>query len=333
MSLLQKKDFQSDNEVRWCPGCGDYAILATVQKTLAELSIDRDNTVFVSGIGCASRFPYYMNTYGLHTIHGRAPAIATGIKLSNPDLNVFLVTGDGDGLSIGAAHLLHLFRRNLDIVVLLFNNQIYGLTKGQYSPTSTQGHISKSSPFGSLEEPINPVAFALSAGASFVARTIDTDAQHLSNILKKAIAHRGTSFVEILQSCVVYNNNAFDYLHEKSEREKNILYLKEQEPLLFNHGTNAIALDTTTLEPFILSLDSEHENHKIIIHDPQSTGFKSHVLARLIRPHFPTPLGIFKCIEKATYEILKNEQDKNIKNNAKNTDLKALLRGNNSWQV
>ena len=330
-NLLSKKDFQSDNEVRWCPGCGDYAILAGVQKTLADLNFDRNNTVFVSGIGCAARFPYYMNTYGLHTIHGRAPAIATGVKLANPKLNVFLVTGDGDALSIGATHLLHLFRRNLDITVLLFNNQVYGLTKGQYSPTSTQGHVGKSTPFGSLEEPINPISFALSAGASFVARSIDTDAQHLSQTLKAAIAHRGTSFIEILQSCVVYNDNAFDYLREKSTREKNILNLKENEPLLFNNGTQGIALDPKSLSPIII--DAQESPSTLLVHDPKQPGLKSQILAQLKRPYFPTPIGVFTAIERPTYEMLKYEQDQSIHARAKSLDLHTLLQGSHSWQV
>lgn len=331
INILSKKDFQSDNEVRWCPGCGDYAILAAVQKTLAEINLDRNNTVFVSGIGCAARFPYYMNTYGLHTIHGRAPTIASGVKLANPELKVFLVTGDGDALSIGATHLLHLFRRNIDIKVLLFNNQVYGLTKGQYSPTSTQGHVGKSTPFGSLEEPINPVAFALSAGASFVARSLDNDAQHLSYVLKAAMAHRGTAFIEILQSCVVYNDNAFDYLKEKSAREKNIILLRDQEALLFNNGSQGIALDPQSLSPIIV--DAHAHKAQILIHDPQVPGLKAQILSRLTRPDFPTPIGIFSALERPTYESQKSAQDHEIKSKAKSTDLRALLHGSNTWKV
>jgi 2-oxoglutarate ferredoxin oxidoreductase subunit beta len=327
---LSKKDFQSDNEVRWCPGCGDYAILAGVQKSLAELNLNRDSTVFISGIGCAARFPYYMNTYGLHTIHGRAPAFASGVKLANPDLNIFLVTGDGDALSIGATHLLHLFRRNINLTVLLFNNQVYGLTKGQYSPTSTRGHVGKSTPFGSLEEPVNPIAFALAAGASFVARTIDNDAQHLSSVLKAAVAHKGTSFIEILQSCVVYNDNAFDYLRDKSMREQNIILLRENEPLLFNNGTKAIALDPQSLAPKIVDAQNISE---ILIHEPHRPGLKAQVLARLTRPDFPTPLGIFSALKGPTYEELKHEQEQVLTQRAKNTNLKTLLRGSNTWEV
>lgn len=329
-SLLSKKDFQSDNEVRWCPGCGDYAILASVQKTLAELNFDRDNTVFVSGIGCAARFPYYMNTYGLHTIHGRAPAIASGIKLAKPELDVFLVTGDGDGLSIGAGHLAHLFRRNINLTVLLFNNQIYGLTKGQYSPTSLQGQKGKSTPFGSLEEPINPLSFALASGASFVARSIDSDAAHLSQMLKLAIAHRGTSFIEILQTCVVYNDNAFDYLRERSTREHHVLTLKENEPWLFDNGTLGIALD----DNFNPEIVHARENlHRILVHNPRASGLKSQILARLTRPSFPTPIGVLSSLERPPYEELKQEQDFAIASQAKCLNLKDLLHGNNTWQV
>lgn len=328
--LLTKKDWQSDAEVRWCPGCGDYAILATVQKTMADLKLKRENTVFVSGIGCAARFPYYMNAYGLHTIHGRAPAIASGLKLANPKLDVILVTGDGDGLSIGASHLLHLFRRNLDITVLLFNNQIYGLTKGQYSPTSNKGHKAKSTPFGSLEEPVNPVLFALSAGASFVARSIDNDAMHLAQVLKAAISHRGTSFVEILQTCVVFNDNAFDQVRDKASRQNKVLMLQDREPMLFSDGQKGIALDFEKLMPKVVEgplLKSA------LIHDAKSPGLNAEILASLKGPEFPTPFGIIRSIERPTYESLKNAQDESITAHAKDRDFKSLLKGNNAWEV
>lgn len=325
---LSKKDFQSDNEVRWCPGCGDYAILSTVQKTLADLNIDRNNTVFVSGIGCAARFPYYMNTYGMHTIHGRAPAFAFGVKLANSHLQVFLVTGDGDGLSIGANHLLHLFRRNVNLTVLLFNNQIYGLTKGQYSPTSNQGHVAKSTPFGSLETPLNPVSFALSAGCTFVARSIDNDAAHLGEILKAAIAHQGTSFIEILQNCVVFNDGAFDHLRDKTARDQNVLVLKENEPLLFNNGQQGISLDKNTFMPKIVD-----DKNDVMLHEPDQGGLKPHILSMLQKPDFPTPIGIFRRISQKTFEQQKLTQDAEIKNTAKTVDLHTLLRGSNTWEV
>lgn len=328
--VLTKKDWQSDNEVRWCPGCGDYAILATVQKTLAELGLRRENTVFVSGIGCAARFPYYMNAYGLHTIHGRAPAFASGLKLANPELDVFLITGDGDGLSIGANHLLHLFRRNINIKVLLFNNQIYGLTKGQYSPTSVKGHKAKSTPFGSLEEPINPIAFALSAQASFVARSIDTDAMHLGQVLKAALLHQGTAFVEIMQTCVVFNDNAFERIRDKSSREQQVLILRNQEPWLFNNGQKGIAIDKETLVPHIVEGNELRES---VIHDPEGRGFKAEILASLMWPAYPMPLGIFRSVPRPTYESEQNTQEKRILLEAQSRDLKDLLLGSNAWEV
>lgn len=323
---LTKKDFQSDNEVRWCPGCGDYAILASVQKTLAELNFKPHETVFVSGIGCASRFPYYMQTYGMHTIHGRGPAFASGIKLSNPKLKVFLVTGDGDGLSIGANHLLHLFRRNIDITVLMFNNQIYGLTKGQYSPTSNQGLVAKSTPFGSLEKPVNPVGFALSAGATFVARSIDSDAQHLGEMLKAAIAHKGCSFVEILQNCVVFNDKAFAKLRDKNSREQKVLTLREKEPLLFAECQKGIAIDRETFAPKIV----EGANLSQALIFDSSNLIKSQMVANF-GPEFPTPLGVFRRSVEETFEDLKSRQDAQIFNGS--ADLSKLLRGNNYWQV
>jgi 2-oxoglutarate ferredoxin oxidoreductase subunit beta len=326
---LSKKDWQSDYEVRWCPGCGDYAILATVQKVMAEMEISRQDTVFVSGIGCAARFPYYMNAYGLHTIHGRAPTIASGLKLANPKLNVILVTGDGDGLSIGANHLLHLFRRNIKITVLLFNNQIYGLTKGQYSPTSKAGHKAKSSPFGSLEEPVNPVAFALSAGASFVARSLDSDAQHLSQVLKAALLHPGTAFIEILQTCVVFNDQAFDHVREKSSREQNVLYLREKEPWLFDGGRRGIAIDSESLCPRLMAAE---ERQHLVIHEPHKPGLKAEILAKLSHPEFPTPLGVFRSLIRPSYEELRAQQDGAILKDAK-PDLRALLIGNNAWEL
>jgi 2-oxoglutarate ferredoxin oxidoreductase subunit beta len=329
MSTLTRSDFQSGNEVRWCPGCGDYAILATVQKTLAYLSICKSNTVFVSGIGCAARFPYYMNTYGIHTIHGRGPAFASGIKLANPKLNVFLVTGDGDGLSIGASHLLHLFRRNIDVTVLLFNNQIYGLTKGQYSPTSPSGHVGKSTPWGSIEQPINPIRFALLGGATFVARSIDNDAQHLQDTLQAAISHKGCSFIEILQNCVVFNDKVFGPVRDKSKRDQHVLVLKEREPLLFDKGQKAIAIDR---QSFAIEVTDDHTNKDIIIHDPQSTAVIPTMLAELTPPKFPTPIGIFYRQKRPSYEDLKQQIDDQATKHT-SSDLKSLLRGTNGWQV
>src|SRR6187401_1749867 len=230
---LSKKDFATDQDVRWCPGCGDYAILAAVQKTLADVGVTRENTVFVSGIGCSSRFPYYMNTYGFHSIHGRAPAIATGLKVARPDLSVWVITGDGDGLSIGGNHLLHALRRNLDINIVLFNNQIYGLTKGQYSPTSPLGKVTKSTPVGSVDNPLHPLSLAIGCEATFVGRSIDVNIKHLAMTLKRAAEHRGTSFVEVYQNCNVFNDGAFDYATDRDVRADNVLELENGKPLIF----------------------------------------------------------------------------------------------------
>ena len=242
VGTLTKRDFTSDQEVRWCPGCGDYAILSTVQAFMPELGINPDRTVFVSGIGCSGRFTYYMDTYGVHGIHGRAPAIATGIATANPQLSVWVVTGDGDGLSIGGNHLIHALRRNVNLKILLFNNQIYGLTKGQYSPTSEEGKVTKSTPFGSVDHPFNPLALALGAEASFVARTIDNDRQHLTQVLRQAAAHRGTAFVEIYQNCNVFNDGAFDLLREKPQGAHNQIRLEHGQPIVFDEGARCISV-------------------------------------------------------------------------------------------
>lgn len=293
---LKRQDFESDQEVRWCPGCGDYAILATMQKTLPTLGLEKENIVFVSGIGCSSRFPYYLSTYGFHTIHGRAPAIATGVKCANPDLSVFVVTGDGDGLSIGSNHLLHLIRRNLDVTVLLFNNRIYGLTKGQYSPTSEAGKKTKSSPDGSIEQPICPIRFAFGANASFIARAIDVDAKGLSDVLTKAVAHKGTSFVEIYQNCNVFNDGAFSGFSERAARAEHTLHLELGQPMLFGQNQDkAICLEEGQLA--IRPADQCSP----LIHDGQNEG----VLWSLLQkqwPEFPVVTGVFKQHNAPLYE-------------------------------
>src|SRR6058998_2086658 len=228
-----KKDFESDQDVRWCPGCGDYAILSAIQKSMPDLGIPREKIVFISGIGCSSRFPYYMNTYGFHTIHGRAPAIATGLRVARPDLKVFVVTGDGDGLSIGGNHMLHVLRRNVNLTILLFNNRIYGLTKGQYSPTSETGKITKSTPAGSVDEPFNPISLALGAEATFVARTLDSDRKHLTSVLRQAVEHRGSALVEIYQNCPIFNDGAFDVLKDRDEAQARLVPLEHGRPVVF----------------------------------------------------------------------------------------------------
>jgi 2-oxoglutarate ferredoxin oxidoreductase subunit beta len=251
---LTRKDFVSDQTVRWCPGCGDYAILAQMQKVLPDLGIPREKIVFISGIGCSSRFPYYMNTYGIHSIHGRAPTLATGLKIANPDLSVWVITGDGDGLSIGGNHLLHVLRRNLDINIILFNNRIYGLTKGQYSPTSLPGHKTKTSPMGSLEQSFNPLSVAIGAEATFVARTIDTNVKHMAEILKRAAEHKGTSFIEIYQNCVIFNDGAWSYATEAAVKDENVLELEHGQPMIFGKNRDK-AIRLNELQPEVVSLD------------------------------------------------------------------------------
>ena len=330
-----KETFESDQDVRWCPGCGDYSILAQLQRVLPTLGIPRENFAFISGIGCSSRFPYYMNTYGFHTIHGRAPTIATGIKVAHPELSVWVITGDGDALSIGGNHFVHLMRRNIDINVVLFNNRIYGLTKGQYSPTSEQGKITKSSPMGTVDKPFNPARVALAAGATFVARSIDRDAQHLRTILKAAYEHRGTSFVEVYQNCVIFNNGAFASQTERAAKPENTLYLEHGKPLVFgSKGDKGIRLNG--LRPEIIQLNNGkytlddvmvHDQHS---HDPLLADFPS-VLAEI--PGFPHPMGIFRSIEEPCYEALIDEQVNQAKERLGKPTLDSILDSGDSWIV
>ncbi len=295
MKKLNRQDFVSDQEVRWCPGCGDYAILASMQKLLPELGIPKENIVFVAGIGCSGRFSYYMDTYGFHTIHGRATAVATGLKLMRPDLSVWVITGDGDGLSIGASHLMHLLRRNLDINVLLFNNRVYGLTKGQYSPTSEQGKISPSSPQGCADYPINPMVFALASQASFVARAIDVDAKHLQAVLKQAVQHRGTAFIEILQNCNVFNDGAFAAVTDKTVRAERLLMLEHEHDLLFGaEREQAITLTGTQAE--IVGAG----NANILQHN-YTDRILAQVLAEFAYPELPVPMGVLYKVERPCY--------------------------------
>ena len=289
---LTAKDFATDQEVRWCPGCGDYAILKCVQKTLADVGADPDNTVFVSGIGCSSRFPYYMNAYGFHTIHGRAPAFATGLKLANPELDVWLVTGDGDGLSIGGNHLLHVLRRNLDTQIMLFNNEIYGLTKGQYSPTSRPGTRSPSTPAGSIDAPVSPCAFALGANAKFIARGIDTDAKNLSPVLKAAREFKGAAFVEIFQNCIVYNKDRFEDFVAKKTATETQLHVEHGKPLLFAKGTKGLKLNHQTLTLEIVNVGGDGvPEADILVHD-ETNRTMAQLLINLPMADFPMPLGV-----------------------------------------
>jgi 2-oxoglutarate ferredoxin oxidoreductase subunit beta len=333
---LNRKDFVSDQEVRWCPGCGDYSILANIQRVLPDLGVPRENYVFVSGIGCSSRFPYYMNTYGFHTIHGRAPSFATGIKVSRPELSVWVVTGDGDGLSIGGNHLLHTIRRNLDLNILLFNNRVYGLTKGQYSPTSLGGMRTKSSPQGSIDHPIDPISFALGAGATFVARTVDVDAPHLQQTLRRAQAHRGTAFIEILQNCPVYNDDEWVEVESRKTRVEAALALEDGEPLIFGAKGSRRGIRIHQGVPSIVQVPdaSDPVSVGIAVHDEshESPAY-AFSLASLTRPAFPLPIGVFRAVMKDTYEHLVEAQVQEAVAAHGEGDLAKLLHSGDTWTV
>ncbi len=326
---LSRKDFASDQEVRWCPGCGDYAILAQMQKILPELELPKENIVFVSGIGCSSRFPYYMNTYGMHSIHGRAPTIATGLKISNPDLKVFVITGDGDALSIGGNHLLHVLRRNVDLTVVLFNNRIYGLTKGQYSPTSLPGAVTKSSPMGSIEQPLNPLSVALAAEATFVARSVDVETKHLQDTLSAAARHKGAAFVEVLQNCNIFNDGAWHHVTKDDDREDHLLRLEAGKPLRFGQegqkqlrfeGLSVKVADSTDGEP--------------VIFDPsEPSGATAYALSRMTYPEYPVPIGVFRQIQKPTYDQGVTAQVAQAQAKKGQGDLVSLYLSSDIWKV
>ena len=328
---LTKKDFVSGQPSRWCPGCGDYTILAQMQRVLPELGIPREKFVFVSGIGCSSRFPYYMNTYGIHSIHGRAPTLATGMKIANPDLSVWVITGDGDGLAIGGNHLLHVLRRNVDINIILFNNRIYGLTKGQYSPTSAPGHVTKSSPMGSIEQSFNPISVSLGAEATFVALTVDRFTRHLAEILQRAAAHKGTSFVEVLQNCVLFNDGAWDRITEKEE--EHALFLEHGQPLVFgadrDHG---IRLDG--LRPEIVKLGNGVSEADLLVHDEAADPpALPYLLSRMDGTETPLPLGVLRCVERPTYEEqLLSQEETSVADQGPGDLAKALAAGE-TWKI
>jgi 2-oxoglutarate ferredoxin oxidoreductase subunit beta len=331
---LTKKDFTSDQEVRWCPGCGDYAILSAVQAFLPELGVPREDVVFVSGIGCSSRFPYYMETYGMHSIHGRAPAIATGVALANPNLHVWVVTGDGDGLSIGGNHLIHALRRNVNIKILLFNNQIYGLTKGQYSPTSELGKVTKSTPFGSLDFPFNPVALALGAEASFVARSLDIDRPHLTNVLRRMAAHRGAAFVEIYQNCNIFNDGAFELITGKETKSDNQIRLEHGKPIVFGaDGSKGVRLtgrgSVEVVDVAEVGIDSllVHDEHRM---EPSLAFMLAHLSTG---PTSPTPLGIFRDVERPVYGELMEEQLATARTKLGEGDLAKLIASGDTWEI
>ena len=335
-TTLSRKDFVSDQDVRWCPGCGDYSILANVQKVMPELGVPRENVVFVSGIGCSSRFPYYMNTYGFHTIHGRAPAFATGIKVARPELSVWIVTGDGDGLSIGGNHLLHVLRRNVNVQILLFNNRIYGLTKGQYSPTSRFGSKSKSTPAGTIDHPVDPISFALGAGATFVARTVDVDAAHSQEMLQRAHEHKGTAFVEILQNCPVYNDNEWLEIEDRKTRAEAGLVLEHGKPLVWGpkgakrgikiaDGVPSIVAHAEGDDPVAKGVAVHNETH--------ASAAYAFALASLTRPEFPMPIGVLRAVEKTTYEDMLEAQVQSAVERAGPGDLQKLLMSADTWTV
>jgi 2-oxoglutarate ferredoxin oxidoreductase subunit beta len=328
---LTKKDFASDQETRWCPGCGDYAILATVQQFLPEMGVRPEKIVFVAGIGCSGRFAYYMSTYGVHGIHGRAPALATGLALSRPDLSVWVVTGDGDSLSIGGNHLIHALRRNVPIKILLFNNQIYGLTKGQYSPTSEQGKVTKSTPFGSQDHPFNPIALALGADASFVARTVDTDRDHETEVLRAAAAHRGSSFIEIYQNCNVFNDGAFDPVRAKG-KEANQIRLVDGEPIRFGAERERGVVRSAKGRLEIADVAEAGED-ALVAHDADDPAL-AYALARLAdRPTGATPVGVFRVSERPTYAEGVGEELAAARAGIGDDDLTALLRSGDTWTI
>ena len=334
LSEYTKKDFASDQTVRWCPGCGDYAILSSVQKAFARLGIPRERFVVVSGIGCSSRFPYYMNTYGFHTIHGRAPAFATGLKISRPDLSVWVVTGDGDALSIGGNHILHSMRRNVDIKVLLLNNRIYGLTKGQYSPTSELGKKTKTSPYGNLDRPIHPISIALAAEATFVARSADVYGRHLEMVLHRAAVHRGSAFVEILQNCNIFNDGAFDVVTDRATREDNKIELVHGQPMVFGKDQDrGIRLNGLTPEVVEIGPDGVAEA-ELLHHDEQARDSSlAYLLSQLAPPDFPMPMGVFRSLEEETYDDAIYRQAREAGQSVPKSDLDALLREGDTWEI
>ena len=329
---LTKKDFTSDQDVRWCPGCGDYAILAQVQKIFPELGIPKKDFLVVSGIGCSSRFPYYMDTYGFHSIHGRAPAIASGAKLANPGLSVWIATGDGDAMSIGGNHLIHILRRNMDIKILMFNNRIYGLTKGQYSPTSELGKKTKSTPMGSLDHPFNPLSLALGAGATFVARTLDREIKHLGEIVRKCNDHRGTSFVDIYQNCNIFNDGAFFDLTDKETKAETQLVLEDGQPMLFGADkSKGLRLDGSKLES--VEIGSSYSVDDILVHDEKNKSLAFYLSEITLDPNFPTPIGVLYKENKPTYDDMMIDQiDQAIKSKGQG-NLKELLNTGHTWEV
>ena len=330
-SLLTKKDFESNQDVRWCPGCGDYAVLAQIQKLMPQLGIPRENFAFISGIGCSSRFPYYMETYGMHSIHGRAPAIASGLKLARPELSVWVVTGDGDALAIGGNHFIHAMRRNVDLKIILLNNRIYGLTKGQYSPTSELGKKTKTTPLGSIDRPFSPVAVALGAGATFVARTVDSDQAHMAQVLKRAAEHKGTAFVEIFQNCIVFNDGAYDAITDKSVRDDARLLLEHGKPLVFGKNKDK-GIRLRGLEPEVVAVGEGAKD--LVMHDESAehSGL-AFFLSQFDAPKFPVPLGVFRAVRQPTYEEMNIQLHADAEARKGRGTLAGLFNSGDTWTI
>jgi 2-oxoglutarate ferredoxin oxidoreductase subunit beta len=333
LPVLTPKDYASDQEVRWCPGCGDYAILAQVKKVFADLALPREKVVFVSGIGCSSRFPYYMETYGIHGIHGRALAVATGVKAANPDLSVWVATGDGDGLSIGGNHLIHTIRRNPDIKILLFNNRIYGLTKGQTSPTSELGKRTKSTPWGSIDNPIHPLSLAIGAEATFVARTLDVNVKHLADTIRRAAQHVGTSFVEVYQNCHVFNDGAFEYASDKDQKLDNTIYLEHGKPLIFGKNRDK-GIRLNGLDPEVVTLGNGVKEDDLLFHDEKARNPSlAYLLSRMHVPEFPEPMGVLRCVEAPRYEAEMEKQLAAAEGKLGRGTIEQLLDAGDTWVV
>ena len=333
LPTLTPADFASDQDVRWCPGCGDYSILAQMKKVMPQLGIPREKIVFISGIGCSSRFPYYMNTYGMHSIHGRAPGFASGLKSTRPDLQVWVVTGDGDALSIGGNHFMHVIRRNVDLKILLFNNRIYGLTKGQYSPTSPVGKVTKSTPMGAIDNPLNPLSVAIGCEATFVARSIDVNIKHLGEVLKRAAEHKGTAFVEIYQNCNIFNDEAFAYATDKETKSDTTLELQHGKPLVFGKAKNkGIRLNGT--HPEVVELGKGITEDDLLFHDekaPEPT--LAYLLSRMRHPEFPEPIGVFRDVDAPKYDVELNRQVDAAREKKGEGDLNALFNSGETWTV
>lgn len=333
LKVLTPGDFASDQDVRWCPGCGDYSILAQMKKVLAGIGAIRENTVFISGIGCSSRFPYYIDTYGIHSIHGRAPAVATGLKTARPDLSVWVITGDGDGLSIGGNHLMHAIRRNLDMNIILFNNRIYGLTKGQYSPTSPLGKVTKSTPMGAVDNPLHPLSIAIGCEATFVARSIDVNIKHLEMVLHRAAEHRGTSFVEIYQNCNVFNDGAYNFATDRETKADTTLELEHGKPLIFGKERNK-GIRLHGMDPEVVELGKGISEDDLLFHDEKAAEPSlAYLLSRMRYPEFPEPIGVLRAVDAPRYEEMLNAQVTEAKKTRGEGDLDKLFNSGDTWTV